>query len=79
MAERGRIGSPLADFLKEDGIYEEVRVQALKEVIAWQIGHVMQAGGIAKSAMAKQMGTSRAQLDRLLDQNNISVTLHTLQ
>ena len=39
----------------------------------------MQAGGITKTAMAKRMATSRAQLDRLLDPNNTSVTLHTLQ
>ena len=77
--ERGRIGSSLEDFLKEDGIFEEVQAQALKEVIAWQIGQAMKAGGITKSAMAKQMDTSRAQLDRLLDPSNTSVTLHTLQ
>ena len=77
--ERGRIGSSFEDFLKEEGIYEEVQAQALKEVIAWQIEQAMRTGGITKTAMAKRMATSRAQLDRLLDPNNTSVTLHTLQ
>jgi transcriptional regulator with XRE-family HTH domain len=34
--------------------------------------------GITKSALAKRMQTSRAQLDRLLDPENESVTLATL-
>jgi plasmid maintenance system antidote protein VapI len=33
---------------------------------------------LKKSALAKQMHTSRAALDRLLDPNNTSVTLATL-
>ncbi len=33
---------------------------------------------LTKSAMAKRMETSRPQLDRLLDPNNVSVTLDTL-
>jgi len=34
--------------------------------------------GITKSELAKRMKTSRAQLDRLLDPENESVTLGTL-
>ena len=37
------------------------------------------SSGITKTAMAEQMHTSRAQLDRLLDPDNGSVTLETLQ
>ena len=39
----------------------------------------MKAAGLTKTAMARRMSTSRAQLDRLLDPMNTSVTLHTLQ
>ena len=39
----------------------------------------MQAQGLTKKAMAARMGTSRAALDRLLDPDNASVTLRTLQ
>ena len=78
-AEQGRIGSSFDDFLDEDGIREEVQAQALKEVLAWQIEQEMKAAHLTKTAMARRMATSRAQLDRLLDPANTSVTLHTLQ
>ena len=77
--EKGRIGSSFDDFLDEEGIREEVHAQALKEVLAWQIEQEMKAAILTKTAMAKRMATSRAQLDRLLDPANTSVTLHTLQ
>jgi antitoxin HicB len=38
----------------------------------------MREQGLTKSALAKPMQTSRAQLDRLLDSENESVTLATL-
>ena len=38
----------------------------------------MREQGLTKSALAKRMHTSRAQLDRLLDPENESVTLATL-
>ena len=72
----GRIGSSFDAFLDEEGIREDVQARALKKVIAWQIE---QSAHLTKTAMAKRMATSRAQLDRLLDQSNTSVTLHTLQ
>jgi antitoxin HicB len=75
---RGRIGSSFDDFLKEDGIYEEVTARAIKHVIARQLGALMQEEGLTKAALAKRMRTSRAQLDRLLDPENESVTLGTL-
>jgi hypothetical protein len=56
-----------------------MKAQALKEVLAWQIEREMKAAQLTKTAMAKRMATSRAQLDRLLDPTNTSVTLHTLQ
>jgi plasmid maintenance system antidote protein VapI len=39
---------------------------------------VIQEQGISKTELAKSMKTSRAQLDRLLDPENESVTLGTL-
>jgi DNA-binding Xre family transcriptional regulator len=72
------IGSSFDDFLKEDGIYEEVTARAIKRVIARQLDALMQAEGLTKSELARRMDTSRAQLDRLLDPENESVTLGTL-
>jgi len=50
----------------------------VKEVIAWQVANAMRQRGLSKSAMAKAMQTSRAQLNRLLDPANTGVALHTL-
>ena len=76
--KKGRIGSSFDDFLKEQGIYEEVTARAIKRVIARQLGALMKEQGISKTDLAKTMKTSRAQLDRLLDPDNESVTLGTL-
>ena len=76
--KKGRIGSSFDDFLREEGIYEEVTARAIKRVIARQLGVLMQEQGLTKSELAKRMETSRAQLDRLLDPENESVTLGTL-
>jgi antitoxin HicB len=72
------IGSSFDDFLKEEGIYEEVTAAAIKGVIARQLDALMREQGISRTELAKKMKTSRAQLDRLLDPDNESVTLGTL-
>jgi antitoxin HicB len=72
------IGSSFDDFLKEEGIYEAVTARAIKRVIARQLDALMQEQGISKTELARSMKTSRAQLDRLLDPDNESVTLGTL-
>ncbi len=77
--KRGRIGASFADFLDEQGIREDVEGQAVKELIAEQITAAMKEKGLTKVAMAELMHTTRAQLDRLLDPGNPSVTLTTLQ
>ena len=74
----GRIGSSFDDFLKADGIYETVTARAIKRVLARQLGELMKREEISKSELASRMKTSRAQLDRLLDPDNESVTLGTL-
>ena len=76
--KKGGIGSSFDDFLKEDGIYEEVTARAIKRVIARQLDALMEDQGLTKSALARRMKTSRAQLDRVLDPENGSVTLDTL-
>jgi predicted XRE-type DNA-binding protein len=73
------IGSSFDDFLTQEGIHEEATTHAMKRVIAWEIEQAMQEQGLTKSAMAKRMSTSRAQLDRLLDPENNRVQLDTIQ
>jgi DNA-binding transcriptional regulator LsrR (DeoR family) len=48
---------------------EEVTAVAVKRVIALQIEQEMLAQKMTKTAIAKKMRTSRASLNRLLDEN----------
>jgi transcriptional regulator with XRE-family HTH domain len=58
--------------------YFASRVHQEDAEIARQLDALMENQGLTKSALAKRMKTSRAQLDRLLDPENESVTLGTL-
>ena len=78
MKKKGRIGGSFDAFLKEEGLYEEVTARAIKRVIARQLDAIMREDHLTKTMLAKRMQTSRAQLDRLLDPDNESVTLGTL-
>lgn len=71
-------GSSFDSFLQEEGILEEVQAVAIKRVIAWQLAEAMKLSGISKKEMAQRMGTSRSQLDRLLDPENSAVHLQTI-
>jgi len=75
---RDRSGSTFDSFLEQEGIREEVEAVAIKRVLAWQLSQAMQEQRKTKQAMAKQLRTSRSQLDRLLDPRNVSVTLDTI-
>jgi antitoxin HicB len=71
-------GSTFDSILEEQGIRDEVEAVAIKRVLAWQFERAMQQQQKTKQAMAKQLRTSRSQLDRLLDPRNVSVTLATI-
>lgn len=73
------IGSSLEDFLQDEGRLEEATTTAIKRVIARMVEQAMQQKGLTKAAMAREMHTSRSQLNRLLDPENPAVTLTTLQ
>ncbi|MDP8988605.1 MAG: helix-turn-helix domain-containing protein [Acidobacteriota bacterium] len=72
------LGSSIDDFLKEEGIFEESQAEAIKEVVAWQLGQAMKKKKISKARMATLLKTSRSQVDRLLDPKN-DITLSSLQ
>ena len=79
MAKRNvHTGSRFDDFLKEEGVFEEVQARALKRALAEQIEESMQAAKLTKLDMARRMATSRSQFDRVLDPTNTSVQLDTL-
>lgn len=79
MTTNPHFGSSFDDWLKDQGLYEEVTTHAIKRVLAWQIEQAMKAQGISKAEMARRMHTSRTQLDRLLDPDNDKVRLDTVQ
>ena len=71
-------GSTFDSFLEEEDIREEVEAVAIKRVLAWQLQQAMQEQQKTKQSVARQLHTSRSQLDRLLDPRNVSVTLDTI-
>lgn len=73
------LGSTFESWLDEEGIREEVTAAAIKAVIAHQLAAEMKKKRITKKRMAELMKTSRAQVDRLLDPDNGSATIDSLQ
>jgi antitoxin HicB len=74
--------SPLGDtfesFLESEGIRDEVYGEAIKRVIAWQLEEARKASDLSKTAMADAMNTSRSQVERVLDPENVAVSLDVL-
>ncbi len=73
------LGSSLDDFWAEEGMLVEAEAVAWKRVIAYQISQLMREQNMTKAEMARRMQTSRAAVDRLLDLQNESATLITLE
>jgi len=74
-----RSGSTLEGLLRAEEQYEDCQTYAIKKVLAYKLGEAMEQKNVSKAAMATRMETSRSQLDRLLDPENESVTLHTMK
>jgi predicted XRE-type DNA-binding protein len=72
------IGSSFDDFLSEEGRLGDAAAIAVKRVIAWQISQAMKGQNMSKTSLAEKMHTSRASLNRLLDEQDASLTLTTL-
>lgn len=73
------IGSSFEDFLEAEGIAEEVTGNAVKKLLAYQLLEKLQKEKMTKSELAARLSTSRSAVDRILDPNNESITLATLQ
>ena len=76
--KKKHIGSNFDDFLNEESILDHASAVAVKRLIAWQIEQEMEKQKLTKTVMAKKMRTSRAALNRLLDESDTSLTLITL-
>jgi len=74
-----RSGSTLEGLLRAEGQFEDCKTDAIKKVLSYKLSEAMERKNLSKAAMASTMETSRSQLDRLLDPDNESVTLHTMK
>lgn len=72
-------GSRFDSWLDEEGIREEATAAAIKAVIARQLASEMKKKTITNQRIALLMKTSCAQVDRLLDPDNGSATIESLQ
>jgi antitoxin HicB len=70
------IGSDCDEFLREAGDYDQAI--SVKRLLAHELQRCMKKAQLTKTDMAKRMGTTRPQLDRLLNPENSAMTLHTL-
>lgn len=73
-----KVGSSFDEFLESEEILSDVTTLAHKRVLAWQITQAMKNQHITQVEMAKRMQTSRTAVHRLLDPNNPSITLDTI-
>ena len=71
-------GFSFDDFLQKEDLQVECTAIAIKRVLARQLEDEMKRQNLTKTEMAKQMQTSRAQLDRLLDPEKTGVSIETI-
>ena len=73
------LGSDFDDFLRSEGIIEVAEHIASKRVLTYQIREALKTDAISISELARRMNTSRSSINRLLDPDNPSVTLETME
>lgn len=73
------IGSLFDEFLEKEELLVETESLALKRVISFELENAIREKNVTKTEVARRMQTSRIAFDRLLDPNNTSVTLKSLE
>ena len=73
------IGSNFDDFLEEEGLLQESETVAIKRVIAYALEQKMLADNMSVNRLAKELDTSRTAISRILDPENTSITLNTIE
>ncbi len=73
------IGSSFDNFLEEEDILQKSEAIAIKRVIAYALEEKMKADNISINRLAKELKTSRTAVCRILDPNNASITLNTIE
>ncbi len=79
MIDKKHIGSNFDNFLEEEDILQEAEAVALKLVIAYALEEKMKADNISVNRLAKELETSRTAICRILDPENTSITLNTIE
>ncbi len=79
MKKSSAIGSSFDSFLEEETILAQTEAIATKIVFAYQMQEAIKAMKLTKTDMAKRMNTSRAAINRLLDPDNTSITLASME
>ena len=79
MINKKHIGSSFDSFLEEEGILEECEAVAIKRVLAYALEEKMIKENISVNRLAKELETSRTAIARILDPNNTSITLNTME
>jgi len=78
MSRNPHEGSTLQSFFEELGEWEDVEALAQKQIIAETLRREMVRQHVTKSELAKRMGTSRSQLDAILNGDDPGLTLVSL-
>lgn len=73
-----RFETTSTEYLREEGIYGDVEANAMKHMIAAALTQRLERLGVTVSELAKELGTSRAAVNRVFDPLNTSLTLNTL-
>lgn len=78
MLNKKHIGSNFDSFLEEE-MLQESEAAAIKRVIAYELQQKMIADNISVNRLAKELETSRTAICRILDPENTSITLNTIE
>jgi len=79
MTKNPYIGSSFNSFLEEESLLKDVDISVRQRVIVWQLNQAMSQKNLTKTDMAKAMKTTIACVNKLLDPNDTSVTLITIE
>jgi DNA-binding Xre family transcriptional regulator len=66
-------------FSLKKALPKKVEAGAIKKIIAYQLQQAITKERLTKTALAAQLSTSRGAVNKLLDPENESITLLTLQ
>ena len=79
MIDKKHIGSSFDSFLEDEDMLQESEAVAIKRVIAYALERKMQEDNMSINRLAKELETSRTAICRILDPNNTSITLNTIE